>query len=631
MIQIVPISHNVSQDTSHIRSHVLSPEKNITIVLILKGEKENILSIIEDQLLETISSTVWEGPKSDADFTYITEHYNHHIKNFDDNDVENTSILLAVLKENTLIVSTIGDAGAFLVDGESITQITSEDTGKYEFSALTNGEITQGATIFLASQNIQTLLGNELLQEMSNLDKDAFDSIVTSVLKREVSQSVHLMRIRHPRKRSNLPPRGENKNYINIARSTGKRWIHSLRQHKAWHYAQEKIRRVINIEDKRQQYIFLGIGMVILFLLIFMLVKGISEIFTGVPQKIQTQIQQAQTLVNESRTLTNNQEAFEKKINEAQEILLELRRENMQTKEVQKLETTIDILKKETYDIQTIDLTQANSLVETENVLEPIGVVEKDKKLTIIGKRKLILDVVRDSGLPEVIEYPQGNEARYFAVNDAGKIYITTDTNRVLSPAGKSVNYVNVTGQNGWSFLGPVSTYYSNIYFVSPNADQILKHKPGVNNKFSQKENSLPNTLPGIIDIGIDGGFYILMESGKINRYVSTNKKGITPLTLNKIPNTWSINANESAQIIVSDKLSYVYIQNGKRVWIFQPNSRQFQDITALDYIAQLEIKTNEKLESITVPRDGLIYATTAKGVFEIQFEIIDGNLTIRQ
>lgn len=107
MIQIVPISHNVNEDNHHIRSHVLSPEKNITVVLALKGEKENILSILEDQLLETISSTVWEGAKSDADFTYITEHYNHHTKNLDDSDLEDISILLAVLKGNTLIVSTI--------------------------------------------------------------------------------------------------------------------------------------------------------------------------------------------------------------------------------------------------------------------------------------------------------------------------------------------------------------------------------------------------------------------------------------------------------------------------------------------------------------------------------------------
>lgn len=147
--------------------------------------------------------------------------------------------------------------------------------------------------------------------------------------------------------------------------------------------------------------------MVILFLLIFTLVKGITEFATSGSKEVQTQIQKAQELVNESRTLTSNQEAFEKKINEAQEILLELRGENLQTKEVEKLETDIDILKKETYDIQTVDLTQATSLIDTEGVLSPIGVVERDKKLTIIGKRKLILDVVRDTGLPEVIEYPQ--------------------------------------------------------------------------------------------------------------------------------------------------------------------------------------------------------------------------------
>ncbi|MBS9784131.1 hypothetical protein KGV55_02155 [Candidatus Gracilibacteria bacterium] len=629
MIQLIPISHNFQEDTYHVRSHVLSPEQDISVILTLRGKQENILSILEDHLLETTSATAWEDAKEDGDFTYITEHYNQHIKSLEDTDLQDVDILLAVIKDTILTVSTVGDAGAFLVDNTITTQITSENTSRYEFSMLTNGEITKGSSIFLASQNIQELLGNELLQELSVLEKDAFNSVITTLLKREVEQSIHLVRIRHPQKVANRLGKKEVDNYMNIARNTGKKWIHSLKQHRIWKYSQEKMRNMINLEDKRQQYVFLGIGMVILFLLVYMLLIGIGNYITGVPAQVQTQIQQAKNLVEESSGLTNNQESFEEKINQAEDLIFELKKQNIKTKEIQNLETRIDILKKETYDIQTVDLTQASSLFSIEGIIDPIGVIEKDNKLTLIGKRKLIPDVVRDSNFPEAIEYPQGNEAQYFSSNEAGKIYITTNSHHVLSPSGKSINYINAMGGKGWDFLGPIDTYGSNLYFVGNKEDQIIKYVPGQNLTFSKKTDYLPKKLNDILDIGIDGGFYLLMKNGQINRYYSASNKGIYPLTLNKIPNTWSINPKESAQIITSDRLSYVYIQNGKRVWIFSPNTKDYKSIKSLDYIAQLEIKTNEKLESITVPRDGLIYATTSKGIFEVGFEVVDGHLTL--
>lgn len=121
------------------------------------------------------------------------------------------------------------------------------------------------------------------------------------------------------------------------------------------------------------------------------------------------------------------------------------------------------------------------------------------------------------------------------------------------------------------------------------------------------------------------------MANGKVGRYLSTNDAaGIVSLTLNKIPGAWNIHADESSEIIGNDTLSYVYIRNGKKLWVFQPNSRRFQDINSLTYVAQLEIQANGTIESISLPRDGMIYITTSSGIFETQFEIIDGKLILK-
>lgn len=104
---------------------------------------------------------------------------------------------------------------------------------------------------------------------------------------------------------------------------------------------------------------------------------------------------------------------------------------------------------------------------------------------------------------------------------------------------------------------------------------------------------------------------------------------GISGLDLNGIPGQWHINTSETSQIIGTNTLSYVYIRNGRRVWIFQPNSRQYQDITALTYVAQLELQSPDTIEHISIPRDGTIIVSTHNNVYSVSFEIVNDKIVI--
>jgi hypothetical protein len=80
----------------------------------------------------------------------------------------------------------------------------------------------------------------------------------------------------------------------------------------------------------------------------------------------------------------------------------------------------------------------------------------------------------------------------------------------------------------------------------------------------------------------------------------------------------------------VKPNLSYIYILSGKNVWIFAPDSKRFQDVTAWNYVAQLELQTPENIRSISVPRDGLLYIVTSSSVYELAFEVADGKIILR-
>jgi hypothetical protein len=70
--------------------------------------------------------------------------------------------------------------------------------------------------------------------------------------------------------------------------------------------------------------------------------------------------------------------------------------------------------------------------------------------------------------------------------------------------------------------------------------------------------------------------------------------------------------------MFVRQNLAYAYVLSGKNIWIFAPDSKRFQDVTAWNYVAQLELQTTEDIRNISIPRDGLIYVVSEKAVYEL-------------
>ncbi len=170
---------------------------------------------------------------------------------------------------------------------------------------------------------------------------------------------------------------------------------------------------------------------------------------------------------------------------------------------------------------------------------------------------------------------------------------------------------MNVTGQNSWEDALTIKTFNGNIYLLDTTKEQIQRHKPGLNG-FSQKAGLLGKSQPGIFDMSIDGGVYLYMEDGKILRYIG-DKDTITSIALNKIPGEWALDTTKNSTFITRSYLSYTYILNGNSIWIFQPDSKRFQDVKSWNYIGQFELGTDAVVKHISVPRDGMIYVTTSQ------------------
>lgn len=93
--------------------------------MIVDGADEGIVSIIEDHLLESISSTEWHPRDTSNDFSYVTEDYNQFITNLIPEDIRDIHIVLAMLMGEELTLSTIGRGhGVFIENDGDLTDIS---------------------------------------------------------------------------------------------------------------------------------------------------------------------------------------------------------------------------------------------------------------------------------------------------------------------------------------------------------------------------------------------------------------------------------------------------------------------------------------------------------------------------
>ncbi len=142
-----------------VRSHVLHPQPDITIICIVSAEKENIISVVEDHFLETISSTEWKSGQEDADFSYITEKYNHFLSRLAIADADTVSIVFAIERRGHLMVSSIGISEVILQEPDSTPSNIHEDTREHHrFELISSGDIPSGSAIFIASTRVGELL-----------------------------------------------------------------------------------------------------------------------------------------------------------------------------------------------------------------------------------------------------------------------------------------------------------------------------------------------------------------------------------------------------------------------------------------------------------------------------------------
>ncbi len=621
-----------------IRSHILHPQGDITIICILTSPKKNVMSVLEDHLLECISSTPWKFGDEDADFSYVTEKYNHFLGNLAVEDLNDIGVIFAVERNWHLMVSSIGDSEVILQERNgSPTNIHEDTRGHHNFELISSWDIPVWASVFIVSKNLENKVWDTFYSDCAFIESEKFINTAREVLDRDIESTTHIIRIKH------TPVAGQ----INHERNPRK-WLGLWLE--KWNMVHEKFRNILDktlshprlrnfkedlmiFFDEKYSIIlsvFLILGVILFFTLTSYLISALFRVTDGSTKDAKNQILEAKTLIESSQKLTTNPLLFDQTIDKAEAILSSLETKQLYAKDIQDLRNKMEAMKKEIYDIQSVDLSEKTSIVPfNPDEITPIWIYEKDKKLNIIWKQWAIQDyAVWDTGL-QMKQYPSWETIRDYAIQDDGNFFFLTNSNRVLaSRKNAEITYINVTGQEGWEKADSIATFNGNLYLWNADEWQIYKHRPGING-FSQKSSVLSSPTPWIVDVGIDWWFYILKNDQRVIRAVWSNGSA-TGLVLNNIPGDYTVGQNsKNTRIVLSANLNYIYILDKNRVWIFLPDSKRFQDVRSWSYVAQLELSSKDKIIDIAVPRDGLIYVLTEKSVYSIWFEFVENNIVI--
>jgi hypothetical protein len=540
------------------------------------------------------------------------------------------SVALAILIDDTLVFSHIWDTSILLVEQDgTITNLSNSDPSRAEFHAISSGEVLPWSHIYISSSSLESRLSDDLIRDLSALKPIEWKDITHDIFRKEIQDTIHIAYIAHEVDVAPIAHRWTRRQ-IDILRAGSREVLAKLHTPALFQKVQSWLTQLLRERHQESKYIFLGIWVFLLFTLLYFLFSAIFSVVSSPERDTKNQLIQAQELIENSQKLVTNPVAFNKAMEEAESILFVLRDKRLYMLDTQNLLSRIEAMKKEVNDIQTIDVSKLNPIMKwPEWTLSPIGIFEYNKKLNLITKDSAFLGYARWEELPKAKPYPTGEEAIDIDVADDGTFYILTAGAKVLSWRGDSISYVTNNGKNEWTPSSFLSTFNGNIYLPGSDQKSILRYKPGING-FSSASSIITGLSAPVIDVGIDGGIYTLLQDGKVIRYIGGTTGWQKSLNINKVPWEYNIGSEEKTTLFVRQNLSYVYILSGKNIWIFAPDSKRFQDVTAWNYVAQLELQASEDIHSINVPRDGLIYIVGSNSVYELGFEIADGKIILR-
>lgn len=650
MLQVSLLRHASESSDSVVVTKKIRIDDRRQILIQIDSKKPHAASLVEGAIVDTVAESGKAGETA-AYFSFVLDRLNRHLRStVPDLKVEDVRVFLAAIDGDDIHFSVLGNYNAYLIRGGRITDIAEGMASTAsEFSYVSSGSVKHPDSLYVANIDLLDYLTEEDVAELAAVGKDDEKRLaIENLIRREAGKraidcialtNANVTDVSVPEaasgmeKAANVAMNAMAK-AVPAAKSAAARIGGAISEIPAAKKAYETIKNHPVWKNEKVRATAFGAGILVCAFLLYVTISAIFQQKTdlAVPEEYKNRLIEAQLILEKAGKDLANKDVFKANLKKAEDLIFEVRGKGVYLNDVKRLLDTISILKKQMNGIESFDpKTHEADYAFADKKFEPVGIFEIQKKYYFVGKNSLAGPFVKGSET-KIFPYPDGEEAISSDASSEGIIYVLTKTNRVLKFYKGEFSYANVDGQKTWEGGRAIKTFNGNLYVLSSDGTQIYKHKPSVNG-FSSKSSVLVGDRTKkaeILDFGLDGGFYALKKDLMLDKIFTVPDYSERSVMLNGLPDDYALESEaEIPKLYAFANANYLYLIVSNRIWVFEPDSRDYRNIKSVRYVGQVEV-VESRVKSIFVPKDGTVFAATDSGVYQIRFEVSDGKLVIR-
>ena len=607
-------------------------DKNLDCFILISSSDDNLPDLVLNKIVDAIIDKI-SIKETYNDFSDALEFINSFLKTWMQNNekIYDLDVVIWILNRNNFIFSNIWNSSCYLLKNDNdLIEITEKHETKKFFSFISSWELSDEETLILWTKRLLNYLSkSDFLDWQIDNNIDNFTINIKNILKSEILEdNIWVACIRYNTTSFHV----ETNNYLEKIK------------HIIMHLADNKFAKkivafymltidYISKQSKNIKNIIFLAWAIISFSLLYFIISGIVWITNNTKEKeiSKENLVKAREYIRLASENISNPEAFELNIKKSEELINDITNKDLFSNDISKIFDDISIIKKQFNKVETLDVNEED-IIYSWDLKKSVKILKNDKYFIILEKW-IIWPIIpwRD---PENKSFDKLWEYEFFidATLVWSNIYLLTNQSNLVSYSKTwHFKFIDVENQAKWENSKSITSYSKNIYLTWKDNAQIFKHKELWNNfwvwsEYLNKEDV--TSIWEILSIWIDWWIYILKKDLSLIKLFKDPKYRLESIILNNLPKNYNLESSSRIEIKTSNNLNYVYFLLNNKIWVFEPNTRRFQDTKSLTYIGQ--IRWSENIKDFYINYDWEVVILNDSSILKLDFEIAEDRLILK-
>ncbi len=609
---------------------------NLDCFILVSTDDKNFWDLIINNILDYIIDKI-SKKNTYNDFSTALENINSFIKTWkqDSKKEIKIDIIIWILNNNNYIFSNIWKASCYLINKNSeVIELTNKWENRKEFNFVSSWDIKNNEIIVSSNKRLLNYLSPSDLLDWLVISEDIkiFNKNIKNILQGEIVEEnilVNSMKYLSGKTEEKLTKSDLLKE--NLIKALDNKFSKNI----IGYFLMWKDK--INTSSKVVRNSILIVWITLSIILLYSILSTVIWITTQSEEKeiSKNNIIIAKSYLKIASENIANQDIFELNIKKAEDLLAETENNGLYLSDIEKINDNLNILKKQFNKIEIFEENQQNIIYEW-NFENPVKIAKNIdiKKPYIVTNNWVIWPILPETKAKEYIFNALEEDENFIDATFIWEnMYLLTSSSKIVKfTKNWYFNYQDVSWQKTWEKSKEISSYAQNIYLIWAEDNQIYKHRLHWTS-FKSWEWYLKNDdltqIWKVLSVSIDWWFYILKNDLSIIKFFS-NPYRIEKIVINKLPKNYNIENSENIiDLKARADLNYVYMLLNNKIWIFKPNTTNYQNTKSLTYIWQIEADKKE-IKDFFINHDWEIVILNKKWLYKINFEVSDDRLLIR-